>query len=372
MSQYDVAVLGDGIAALVARLVLVQQCPELDVVTVRPPKPKVAIPKVGEHLPWAAQSLFEELGLWPSFTNQDYVQVNTGFSVWGSGLLQQQHTIGARRAGGWGVDRRHFEAWLAAEVDQSALGAANIQALVRRVDRAGDNTIRLNLDSTAELAARFFIDATGRKAVVARGQQRRRIDKLIGVYNYFLQVDGAVDPTAGPLIEARPDGWLYSALLPARRMIVCWFTDADLMPRHASPIQRKRYWSDQLESSSYTLRRLESAGYRQDESEFPNHFYADASSCCSEPIYGKNWVAVGDAAMTFDPLSSHGMVTAMWSGSAAAKAIVQALQGQSQSLLHYDQAMAEGYQRYLQERQSYYAAEQRFAGPFWQRRGGGG
>ena len=115
MSQYDVAVLGDGIAALVARLVLVQQCPELDVVTVRPPKPKVAIPKVGEHLPWAAQSLFEELGLWPSFTNQDYVQVNTGFSVWGSGLLQQQHTIGARRAGGWGVDRRHFEAWLAAE-----------------------------------------------------------------------------------------------------------------------------------------------------------------------------------------------------------------------------------------------------------------
>ena len=214
-----------------------------------------------------------------------------------------------------------------------------------------------------------MIDATGRKALIARKKaHRRKIDKLICAYNYFCQVDKSVEPSAGPLIEACAGGWFYSSLLPERRMVVCWFTDADLMAPTKTRVQLDQGWYEQLRTSKVTRRRLQSAGYVFDRPEYPSHFYADASTQSMTHLYGRNWAAVGDAAMTFDPLSSHGMVSAVWSGKRVAQAVIDGFDRPSESLADYAQTFLQGFQNYRNDRRRYYGVKKRFDSEFWQRR----
>ena len=189
------------------------------------------------------------------------------------------------------------------------------------------------LDQSVKVRARFLIDATGRKALIARKEAyRAKLDKLICAYNYFCQVDKSFEPSVGPLIEACTDGWFYSS------------------------------------ASNVTRRRLESAGYVLDRPEYPNHFYADASTQCMAHLFGRNWVAVGDAAMTFDLLSSHGMVSAVWSGKKAAQAVIDGFDGSSESLADYAQTFLQGFQNYRNDHRRYYGVEKRFDSEFWRRR----
>ncbi len=81
------------------------------------------------------------------------------------------------------------------------------------------------------------------------------------------------------------------------------------------------------------------------------------------------WCAAGDAAAAFDPLSSHGMTTALWSGRQAALGIDAMLKGEAESLRVYAETMTAGVARYRVECQAVYAQEWRYADrPFWRRR----
>jgi flavin-dependent dehydrogenase len=54
-----------------------------------------------------------------------------------------------------------------------------------------------------------------------------------------------------------------------------------------------------------------------------------------EKIVGDNWLAVGDAAATYDPISSKGIISAINSGINASDSIVKYLTGNSQILEDY-------------------------------------
>ena len=366
---YDVAVVGDGIAGLVAHFVLQRQRPELRTVLLRAPPRRSKVPKVGEHIPASMQPLLEELGLWESFCRQNYLKVNTYYSVWGSELVQELNAIASNHAGGWSINRRAFEQWLEDQTARLIKSSPKRFVTVRRVEERAGGILELALDQSVKVRARFVIDATGRKALIARKEAyRAKLDKLICAYNYFCQVDKSFEPSVGPLIEACADGWFYSSVLPERRMVVCWFTDADLMTPAKTRVQRNQGWYEQLRTSNVTRRRLESAGYVLDRPEYPNHFYADASTQCMAHLFGRNWVAVGDAAMTFDPLSSHGMVSAVWSGKKAAQAVIDGFDGSSESLADYAQTFLQGFQNYRNDHRRYYGVEKRFDSEFWRRR----
>ena len=371
MMECDVAILGDGVAGKVARLVLGQQAPQLRVVTLGPAVKPCALPRIGEQLSSSAEPILKSLALWPSFSQQDYIEVNTAFSVWGSALLQERHRLGTQSVGGWSLDRRHFEAWLDNEVnDKTAVRRINTTA--RKLVFAADKVL-IELGAQGTLKAGFVIDATGRRAAVASRQtSRSKLDRLIGAYNYFRQVDDGVEPTTGPLIEAQPEGWLYSALLPQRRMVVCWFTDIDLLPKRLDKTQRARDWRERLLASDFTRRRLTSAGYDIHRPEFSIGFHAEASTQVNRAVFGTRWLAVGDAALAVDPLSSHGIVTALWSGKVGAEAVIAALRGNRDLMTSYGADLQRGIEQYVQDRRRYYGAEARFSDQvFWLRRHAG-
>jgi flavin-dependent dehydrogenase len=84
---------------------------------------------------------------------------------------------------------------------------------------------------------------------------------------------------------------------------------------------------------------------------------------------GALWLAAGDAAMALDPLSSHGLTTALWGGWQAGLIIHQTLQGNAQALRNYVAAIEKGRLQYMQERARLYALERRYLHmPFWCRR----
>ena len=85
--------------------------------------------------------------------------------------------------------------------------------------------------------------------------------------------------------------------------------------------------------------------------------------------YGAGWVAVGDAAQCYDPLSSQGLVNALESGVRAAFAVHAALDGDLRHLRRYQTLLELEWLRYERMRRQYYLLEQRWPDSlFWQRR----
>jgi len=88
-----------------------------------------------------------------------------------------------------------------------------------------------------------------------------------------------------------------------------------------------------------------------------------------EPAAGKAWAAAGDAAAAFDPLSSYGLTTALWSGHQAALAAAAALASDDAPLAQYAAGLRSAVGRFLAEQRAVHALERRWPSlPFWQRR----
>jgi flavin-dependent dehydrogenase len=94
-----------------------------------------------------------------------------------------------------------------------------------------------------------------------------------------------------------------------------------------------------------------------------------ANSYMIDCIAGNNWLAVGDAAIAFDPLSSQGTYHALKSGLLAARAIENCLVGDQTALGEYAREIQKRFGQYLSMRAVHYGQEQRWSSSaFWQRR----
>jgi flavin-dependent dehydrogenase len=83
-------------------------------------------------------------------------------------------------------------------------------------------------------------------------------------------------------------------------------------------------------------------------------------------VVGPDWLAAGDAAVSFDPLSSQGIMIALESALDAANAIAE---GGDAALSRYASIITDRYRQDLVERARSYSAERRWPdAPFWHRR----
>jgi flavin-dependent dehydrogenase len=218
--------------------------------------------------------------------------------------------------------------------------------------------LRIENGSASELLeADFVADATGRRAHVARrlGARRLRYDRLVGAA--ALLRSPTPDADTYTLVEAVPEGWWYSALLGDGRLAVAFMTDGDLLEPNA--------WHQKLARTEVTRARVEDHGYVLEEA--PRVLPAETSRL--DAIAGDGWLAVGDAAAAYDPLSSHGIGSAMGSGFYAGHAIADLLAGHPEAGPAYLEVLQSSYGGYLDLQREHYAAERRWPdAPFWRRR----
>jgi flavin-dependent dehydrogenase len=318
--------------------------------------------RIGESLPPAVEPRLRRLALWERFLETTPQPVAGVLSAWGSDELDSSSFISNPYQDGWHVERSSFDAMLCLAAQDAGVQVMRRNA-VRRVLRTGSGRWLVTAESLTgewQFETPFLVDASGRSARISSHLRvgRHQVDNLLAVAVLFSRAASAGFPS---LVEARPEGWWYSAGLPDNQTAVIFFTDSDICSR--SRLTDFRNWERILSSSRYTRERL-----RGCEPLCPLRVFPAATHRLESTI-GNGWLAVGDAAAARDPLSSSGVDFALASAERAFSALQAIANGDSHAPAAYDNDLRRDFELYLQQRTEFYCVEQRWPdSPFWARR----
>ena len=355
--RFDVMILGAGPAGATASAVLA----DAGVRVLMVDHAQTRRVHVGEGLPPGARPLLRQLGMWDELSVA-HLPSRGNESAWGSPRLHSTQFVRDPAGQGWHLDRPRFDASLrhAAALSGACLQYAKVVHVAR--NRSGWQ-LTLDLPHRRVVHASWTIDCTGRRAWFARrgGASRRLHDRLVAFVSQCAVTPG--DRDAMTLVESAPHGWWYTSRLPAGKRVVAYLTDGDdVSARHG---RSAAGFSAMLRATLHIEGRMGSV--RIDPSAAPRIVAADSSRL--ERPAGLGWLAAGDAAMSFDPLSSQGVLTAMYSGMIAAQTVRSHLSGDRSAIANYCERLDAIYSTYLHHRRDYYAQERRWSHhAFWHRR----
>jgi flavin-dependent dehydrogenase len=340
-AEMEVAIIGAGPAGCSAAIVLAEAGWRV-VVYGRPP---AAGDRIGESLSPGAPTLLERLDLRTRFLDDGHLLCHANASAWGSSELAWHDFIADPRGGGFHIDRPRFEALLRA-----------------RACEAGARLI-LSDGTLPSITARYRVDASGRAACLARafGARRELAWSQVALVT-FARTGRPCDETF-TLVEAVPEGFWYSAPIPGGRFAVALFTDAGLHDaRRARTIEGMHTL---LANAPRTRDRLDKHAAVLDVD--PRFVGADSGR--TDPVQGPGWIAVGDAALTYDPVSAHGLTLALRTGVDAADTLLADAAGDTDALARYGARLARAFHDYRREALRIYASEQRWPqAPYWHKR----
>lgn len=148
--------------------------------------------------------------------------------------------------------------------------------------------------------------------------------------------------------------------MPGGRRTVSFQTDADLLP--GQDWRTSDWFANQLAKTRHISRLLDGHDY---EFVGPPQL-TSAHSGRLDQFSGNGWLAIGDAAMSFDPLSGQGILKAVESGIKAAEVV----KGRSeQGRADFDRWNEAIWKQFAQSRTSYYSMERRWpTSLFWAKR----
>jgi flavin-dependent dehydrogenase len=304
--------------------------------------------RCGETLPPEINPILRELGVFDEFRALTPLESPGLVTVWG-GRPQEHDYLRNPHGPGWHVDRNRFDAMLC----RQAVAAGTV-CFNRR--RAGVGQRDAGWWHVGEIRARILIDAAGRNGLrIGADAGRDTEDRLLAIVLRLTHPRGA-PPDLRTYIETTPAGWWYSAPLPQGEIIAMFFTDCGVYARDGIVLQQ------QLRQAPLTRSRLLGA-----QAVCTRTVYV--ASSCRRKIAAEAWLAVGDSAASYDPLSGMGIFKALRQGTNAAIAVDGYLQGNAALLTQYAALVRGEFDAYVLRRRAHYAAETRWTGhEFWDRR----
>jgi 2-polyprenyl-6-methoxyphenol hydroxylase-like FAD-dependent oxidoreductase len=168
--------------------------------------------------------------------------------------------------------------------------------------------------------------------------------------------------TAQSVVEAAPDGWWYCARLPDGLIVTVLITE----PCAARALTHGGYavWRELLAGTRLLAPRLDACGL--DEERFRSY---PVVSAMLDRVEGDGWIAVGDAASAYDPITSQGIHKALADAADASRTITAAAGHAQPTPWRYGQRVAARFEDYLANRAHLYALERRWTDrPFWRDR----
>lgn len=190
--------------------------------------------------------------------------------------------------------------------------------------------------SFEEAQCRHLIDATGRRAFLARKQGARQVavDDLFAISLPIRRT-----PAPGIWTESAVDGW-WNACCGQRQGTLSFYSTAASL-RECRRSLRERYTQTRLSTLLPALMDIDSVQIRA------------CGSARLVPAAGDGWIAVGDSAWTLQPLASAGISKALRDGARAAQGLLGAAET-------YEQLQRTEFNGYLALLREHYALKERW------------
>lgn len=355
--KVDLAILGSGPAASAVAIHSKRAGIKASIIAPDSRNKRSSLP---ETLPSSARQHLQALNIWDLFQQASFPSHRSMLSAWGSAMLAERHSILNPLGPGWYLDRPRFDDIMLKSALSNCSGPAVRASVVGVTRQCNRWKLTLN-DAPNSLEAEIVVDATGRASALSRrlGISRLSIDCQICV--------SARHPASHlsgseAMVESSSEGWWFSAPAAAGEVAVAFFTDSDLLPRD---FRTPAVWTGLLQSAPHTRARVRNT-------DNATLHICSASSSYLRECAGEGWIAVGDAAIAYDPLASQGILKALESSRFAFESILEYV-NETRAMEAYRAFQREALDRYLAERRKFYNMERRWPNsPYWQRRNDAG
>lgn len=357
-STYEVIIIGGGPAGIATSLTLTARGIKNGVVEAQLHPSN----KPGEALPPNAKPLLKKLGLTHLVEDPKHIHYYGNKVRWGTDDLQEKEFLRDIYGYGYLLDRIYFENQLRAHLKKNGADFFEGYKLKKLVNES--EGLEMSIEKGGEVHTfnpRFIVDATGRKASVCHqlGNSKLQLDTQF-VLTFSVSLKAEIERQI--YVESTENGWWYAAPKSATELTLMFFTLKEIIP---SKPNLPAFLRTELDASPHL-----SQWIQQETLDFDNVKLMPSGTSKLEVPYGKNWLAVGDAAYSFDPISSYGITSALASGFYGGNALASALQQQEDAFLTYRYVMETAFEAYLEKLALYYGQEKRWGDSvYWKGRG---
>ncbi len=362
----NVCIIGGGPAGVATALMLQQRGIQSTIIEAAAGIPQ----KAGETLPATALPVLQALGAAGVLNNAAHLPCYGNSYLWGSNRVQEKHFLFQTAGNGWHLNRQQFEASLLDLAMQKGIsflpGTKLVQAEFDESSKSWRLLIKKSDSPATTVNCSFVADASGRNSKFARclGIERKQFDTLTGIIAH-VQLNDDCPLSQLTHIEAVENGWWYAAAVHNKSIVTAYMSDAKLLPKSVQKISG--YW--QALQQTELISTLFTPGFTPPASTVLHTQPAGTSILSS--ICGNNWIAVGDAAFAYDPISSYGIISALGGGCYAGNAIADHLAGAGEAMPAYRYITEKAFATYLPLLQQQYALENRWTdAAFWKERNG--
>ncbi len=314
MKHCDILIAGDGIAGLVLSCLLARA--GITHLVLRRRNPKKALP-LGETLPPSALPLLQSMDLLDLFESCA-LQKTYGYESCWAGQLREQHFFYHRPFQyGLKIDKQALLQQLAKPVAAHLLEVGSLSTVSPYND--GVMARAIVRGKARDFQARLIVDATGRNrfALKALGFAIESHDKQ-SAFSCHLPRKQHPGLAHSVMSESFPGGWGMVSGLSAQLQVMTLFCGLD--SPHFKGMKLYENWPAILAPTRY-LRHFLS------EQKAVKISGAQANTSRALPGAGQPCLPIGDAALAFDPLSSHGISNAVYTAKRAAAAVELYLNG---------------------------------------------
>jgi len=318
--------------------------------------------RVGESVSPGIMPLLRYLKIENEFFATKHIPSHGIDAAWGSNRILSRNFLFTGQGIGWHLDRQMFDRMMGEVVKKrNGFLITQTKLLNNYEDKNWNLLAESNDGNKMHMRANFVIDASGKSASFARslGTKWQMFDNLVGVVGVY---DMGVEENTqhATLIESAPDGWWYATPIPDNKKIIVFMTDSDIAK--TTKIQKLENWNVELEKTVHIN------AVKKGRLIVPPRIFPAYSQVIKDTAF-KNWIPTGDAASSFDPLSSMGIGYAMLSGIHAAQVAYKVLTSDGNFLPLYINDTIRNFYQYLQNRRRFYRYEKRWSkNPFWKRR----